>query len=55
MTLFFNREQAADLLGISVDEVEDLLERGELSRTPDGIPADEVALLIQERELAEQG
>ena len=46
MTLFFNHEQAAALLGTDVEGVKLLIRQGELRKTPDGIPADEVALFI---------
>lgn len=48
MTLYFNHEQAADLLSTDVEGVKDLIRRGELTLTPDGIPSDEVALFLME-------
>jgi hypothetical protein len=46
VTLFFNYDQAADLLSTDVEGVKDLIRRGELSLTSDGIPSAEVALLL---------
>ena len=48
MTLFFNHEQAADLLGTDVEGVKALIAKGELVLTADGIASADVALLIME-------
>ena len=50
MTLFFNYDQAAALLGTDVEGVKELIRQGELRFTPDGIPADEVALFLLEKQ-----
>ena len=50
MLLFLTPIQAAALLECSEDEVYALLDRGELTRRPEGVAADELACLIQERE-----
>ena len=50
MLLFLTPIQAAALLGCTEEEVYALLDRGELTRRPEGIASDEVACLLQERE-----
>jgi len=55
VTLFFTLEQAAALLGCDVEQVEVSLRHGELTRCRDGIPADQVALLLMQREQEGRG
>ncbi|RMG16222.1 MAG: hypothetical protein D6731_06675 [Planctomycetota bacterium] len=50
MTLFFTLPQAASLLGTDEDGVRALVAQGALRLLPDGVPSEDVALLLLERE-----
>lgn len=49
-TLFLNYEQAADLLNTDVEGVKAYIREGELTVGTDGIPCDEVALFLLEKQ-----
>ena len=49
-TLFLNYEQAANLLDTDVEGVKAYIRQGELTVGPDGIPCDEVALFLLEKQ-----